>query len=128
MLALTNTTNKIEVLLGGSVSANQLECSAYWADDPIDADEAEGNLNENHVATNGATAVTLVAAPTQSAQRHIKGITIYNADTASATVTVRVNDGTNTWRLIKTTMVTLGTLTWEEGNGWVNYSAAAVRS
>jgi len=42
--------------------------------------------------TNGATDVTVVSAPAASTQRIIGVITVYNADTASATVTIKRNE------------------------------------
>jgi hypothetical protein len=42
--------------------------------------------------TNNTTAVTAVAAPASNKRRLIRSISIHNADTASATVTVRLHD------------------------------------
>lgn len=126
MLALDKTTLKLEVVLGGAISTNQAMCTVVAKS--LALDENDADVVTNQILTNGATAVTLLAAPTQSVQQEIQNITIYNADTASITATVRLNDGTNTWTLFKTTMVTLGTLVYEKEAGWVNYSAAGARS
>jgi hypothetical protein len=42
--------------------------------------------------TNNTTAVTAVSAPASSKRRLIRSLSIHNADTASATATVRLND------------------------------------
>jgi len=44
-------------------------------------------------ASNGATDVEMVAAPSASVQRMVNYITVYNKDTAAATVTVKLVDG-----------------------------------
>lgn len=129
MLALDNTGRKLEIILAGSVSANQPMATVTYRDVAMPGgEELEGSVNVATNLANGATAVTILPAPTQSVRREIENITIYNADTASVTATVRINDGTNTYTLFKTTMVTLGNLVYERGEGWVNYSAAGVRA
>lgn len=46
------------------------------------------------VTANGTTAVDLVAAPSAGLTRIVRSVSVFNADTASRTVTVRVDDGT----------------------------------
>lgn len=50
----------------------------------------------NNGTLNGATPVTLVAAPASSTTRTIRNITIQNRDTVANTITVRYVDGANT--------------------------------
>ena len=126
MLALTNTTDKLEVILAGAKTSLDMDCHVTYRD--VALDENDSLVVSSRLKSNGTAAVTLLAAPTQSVRREIENITISNIDTGSVTVTIRINDGTSTWVVMKTTMVTLGTLVFEKGAGWVNYSAAAVRS
>jgi hypothetical protein len=53
------------------------------------ADFFEGSAFGN---TNNTTAVTAVAAPASGKRRLIRSVSIHNADTASATATIRLND------------------------------------
>ena len=68
------------------------------------------NEGYNTGLTTGTTAVVMVAAPA-SGNRIIKTITIHNADTAAATVTVRINTSGSTFRtIIKVTLAVGDTL------------------
>lgn len=87
-MILDTTTRTIEILLGAAVAANQLKCVSTWSD-ITSSTYAPG---ATPVATNNTTAVTAVAAPAAATQRKITSINVFNADTASAIVTVRLND------------------------------------
>jgi|SRR5665213_613098 len=126
MLALTNTTDKLEIICAGAKNTSDMDCHITYRD--VALDENDSLVVSTRVKSNGTAAVTLLAAPTQSVRREIENITISNIDAAAVTPTIRINDGTSTWVVMKTSMVTLGTLVYERGAGWVNYSAAAVRS
>lgn len=64
----------------------------------------------NTGTSNNTTDVTVVGSPA-SGERHIsRNISIYNADTASATVEVMHDDGTNQRTILKTTLATGDTL------------------
>ncbi len=68
----------------------------------------------NGILTNGATPVTLVAAPAERTQRLIKKIFIHNTDTAAATVTVRhVTSGGSTFIIHVETLAAGAELTLE---------------
>jgi len=64
----------------------------------------------NDGTLNGTTPVTIVAAPAASTRRLVRTITIYNADTVSATVTVSFVSGANTRIILKTTLASGATL------------------
>lgn len=94
MIAL-NSTRSLEIILAGAVTTNQLPFTATYVDHtpntppviPVTTSTpADGQ-------TNNAVAVTMVPAPAVGTQRTIKRINVYNADTAQATVTIRVNNG-----------------------------------
>jgi len=86
MIVLDATTRKLEIVLAGAITTNQLEFVASYHDSTL-APPAT-----NHGVSNNTTAVTLVAAPASGVQRTLDFLSIYNADTVSATVTVRLND------------------------------------
>lgn len=61
-------------------------------------------LSSNSLLTNNTTAVTAVAAPSSGVSRVVRGIFVYNNDTASATVIInKVISGTS-YTLFKTTL------------------------
>lgn len=115
-MLLDATTKTIEVLLGGAVTTSQLPVVVSYVD--IDG---SGNVTggENDTATNNTTAVTALAAPASGHQRSVENFSVYNKDTASATVTVRVNNN-GTLREMKTKTLAAGeSLVWTRSRGWL---------
>jgi len=105
LLILNATTKTIEAKLAGSVTTNQLDVTAHYAD--ATATTPGFTEGSSDTVTNNTTAVTVVAAPAASTQRIIREITIYNADTVSATVTLQYNNN-GTIRIIKKKTLTAG--------------------
>src|SRR3972149_1351113 len=103
---LDAVTKSLEVYLGGAVAANQLPIYANF----VDHTSRPATPGASDTQTNGATAVTVVAAPAGSTQRQVKALTIYNADTAAATIYFRLNNG-STMRIIRQTTLAPGE-TW----------------
>jgi hypothetical protein len=92
-----NSNVTLQVVLAATPATNQLPCSASYVDQG-------GNGGDNTINTNGTTAVTLVGSPAASVERLVSNVSIPNADTASATVTVnKVVSGTPS-RLVKVTL------------------------
>jgi hypothetical protein len=60
----------------------------------------------------------MVSAPGSLTQRVIDFLTIYNADTINATVTVRFNANSNIYILFKATLASGETLVFQEGRGF----------
>lgn len=87
MLVLTQTTDKIQVVLGGNVTTNQLQCFANYRDITTTA----YTPGRNALITNNTTDVDLVDAPASSIQRVIDFLTVFNSDTVSATVTIKAD-------------------------------------
>jgi hypothetical protein len=111
---LDATTKKLEILLGGAVTANQLPFQCEW----VDVTASASTPGTNGGLTNGATPVDLVGVPGASTQRIVNGINIYNADTVPQTVTIRYNDNA-TLRTLKTVTLAVGdTLTWSLADLW----------
>lgn len=122
MIILDATTRKLEILLSGSVTTNQLPFVASYVD------IATGTFTPatNTGTSNNTTAVTLIDAPASSTKRQVKFISIQNADTVAATVTVRFNDNATTRVIFKTTMATGETLVYSDG-GWYALDANGER-
>jgi len=114
MIVLQDTNDTIEVVLAGAVATSQPQCTASWRDITTSGYTPGGSRSN----TNGTTPVTLVAAPGASTQRVIDHLTVYNADTANVTVTVRIDDNATEYILAKVTLAPGEVLQYVEGFGW----------
>jgi hypothetical protein len=108
---------RLEAVLGGAVAANQpafhVDYSTWNTQGvKIRPEPARGALNST-------TDVTLLAvATTQGERREIEAAGIYNADTASVTVTVKTDDGTTERNIVRVTLATTESLLYEQERGW----------
>jgi hypothetical protein len=116
MIVLDATTKSLQILLAGAVTTNQLAFTASYAD--YIASPAAFTPGANDGQTNGATAVTLVAAPAASTQRQVKRINVYNNDTAPATVTIRLNNGGTLRTQLTVTLQTGERIEYEDAEGF----------
>jgi hypothetical protein len=114
MIFLDATTKSIEVVLSVTVANNQ--CPVVACYDDVDTESVLAGSSDT--ATNNATAVTAVAAPGSGKQRHVKFLSVYNADTAPVLLTVQLNDN-STLRVIKKLVLAPGdNLTYSSECGW----------
>lgn len=113
---LSATNQKIQVVLSGAVTANQLLCIASYQD--ITSTGMTIPQESNQSLTNDTTAVDLVASPSASTNRQVVHITIYNADTASATVTVQKDVAGTDYVIIKQTLQAGSVMEWSREAGW----------
>lgn len=120
MLILSNTTDKIQVVLAASVATNQPQCVASWRDITATPTYVAGRSVAN---TNGTTDVDLVASPAASTQRLVDFISVYNADTASVTVTVKYDANGTDRTLYRGVLATGETLTYQDDSGWSKLNA-----
>lgn len=111
---LDATTRKLQVVLNDTVTTNQLPCSVDWVD--FTATTTTPGFTPTN--TNNITAVDICAAPGASTQRKINGITLFNADTVSATATIRYNDNGVTYTLVKATLAVGDALGYTDATGW----------
>lgn len=86
-MILLTSSDTLQVVLGSAVAANQCDLSASFAD--IATDGSTFGPGNSDGVTNSTTAVTWVAAPVSGKVRQIKYLSLYNADTATVTVTVK---------------------------------------
>ena len=114
MIILSETTDNLQVVLGGSVTTNQLECYTSWRDRTSTTFVAGRTV----IATNNTTDVTIAAAPASSTQRIIDFVSIYNKDTVSKTVIVKLDANATEYVLFKTILGVGETLNYAEGRGW----------
>lgn len=114
---ILDTLLKIEAVLAGAVSANQPVAQVDFVD--FNKSGLPTTPAPFRVALNDANDVTILAAPQlPNIARECLRISIYNRDTASATVTVKTDDATTERILIRTTLATLETLNFEKARGW----------
>ena len=115
MIVLTEITDNLQVVLGGSVTTNQLRCMSSWRDITTTA-YTPGRTVTN---TNDTTDVNIVTAPGSSTQRVIDYLSIYNADTVSATVTVKFDANGTEYTIWSGTLATGERLEYVDGAGFV---------
>lgn len=114
MLRLDSTVRKLQAVLAGAITTNQLPVVVCYSDKTATA-YAGGTTVIN---TNSTIAVDICAAPAASTVRDIDAITVHNADTVAATVTVRYNDNGTTYTLFKAALAVGDQLIYTHGNGW----------
>lgn len=113
-MLLDTTTRSIELLLGAAVTTNQLKITASWVDMTATTQSPATTTS----SSNNTTPVTIVASPAASTQRKVMEITIFNSDTVSATVTVRVNDSSSLFPIVTFSIPTGQTLQYTDTLGW----------
>lgn len=118
---LDATTRSVEILLGSSITTNQLPVVCSW----VDHTTTTVTPGTTRSISNNTTAVIAVAAPAASTQRQVQTINIYNNDTVSATVTVRLNDNSTIAILMKATIRPDETLHYDSSKGWQIFGQAS---
>lgn len=105
---------KLQVLLSGAVSTNELPIVATVMDG---ADGGRTSSKTVDAISTGATPVDVFLG--QKSGRRLRSMSVHNADTANATVTVRFYNAIGTTRTVwKGTLATLETLSFDENRGW----------
>jgi len=117
-MKLTTVNDKLQIVLGGSVTTNQLQCmtsyKVFTATTTVD-----GKLAVN---TNNTTDVDLAGAPSSGETYDIQNINIFNRDTVAQTVTVKLDvSGTETILFIGVIGVN-DVVSWSGEGGWKNTS------
>jgi hypothetical protein len=114
MIVLSETTDNLQVALGGSVTTNQLQCLTSWRDRTSTTFVAGRTV----INTNNTTDVTIAAAPAASTQRIIDLISIYNNDTVSQTVTVKLDANATEYIFYKGILAAGETLSYTDSEGF----------
>ena len=117
-MKLTTTNDKLQIVLSGSVTTNQLQCVTSYKIFTTSA-TTDGKLAVN---TNNTTDLDLAGAPSSGEVYDIQNINIFNNDTASATVTIKLDvSGTETI-LYKGVVGVNDVISWSGEGGWRNTS------
>ncbi len=117
MLILQNTTDTIQIVLGGAVTANQLQCVASYRDISFTPSDTFTPLR-NVVNSNNTTDVNIVASPASNTYRVVDYIGVYNNDTASATVTIKYDANGTEYILWKGVIASTQRLEYTDGSGF----------
>lgn len=114
MIRLDATTRKLQIILGGVVTTNQLPVSVSYSDKTTTTYTGAMQLAN----TNSTTAVDICAAPAASTIRDVDYISVHNSDTAAATITIRYNDNATIYNIATTTLAVGDQLVFVHGSGW----------
>lgn len=131
MIRLGNTTQKLQALLGGAVSATEADIVTSYRDE-INTTQSQIRSGGASKLTNssGASAVDIVAAPSQEQTiRVVEFISVRNNDTASITLTLRYNDNGTTYKIITAALASGDTLFYTPGTGfYITDSNGSIRT
>jgi hypothetical protein len=119
MIAVDSLTRSIQVSLGGAVATNQ----ASWAATYLTGESQHATATGN---TNGASAVTVVPAPTGVGYsvNQLLSLSLWNKDTAQIVVTVTYVDTAGTNHILQSlALQTNESLTYEDKSGWSGLDA-----
>lgn len=97
-MKLDATTKSLEIILAGAITTTALPFAISY----VDINQSTGEvtaMSEGDGTSNNTTAVTVAAAPAATTTRQIDFMSVYNADTVAATVTVRINNN-GTFRIL----------------------------
>jgi len=114
MIILSETTDNLQIVLGGAITTNQLQCFTSWRDRTSTTFVAGRTVTN----TNSTTDVTLAAAPAASTQRIVDFISVFNNDTVNATVTIKLDANGTEYKLFVTTLATGEKIEYQEGQGF----------
>lgn len=114
MIVLDATTDNLQAVLGGSVTTNQLRCYAAWRD----ITTTGYTPGKTVVNTNNTTDVNVVPAPGSSTQRVADYISVYNSDTVSQVLTLKLDANGTEYTLWSGTLATGERLEYVDGAGF----------
>lgn len=113
-MLLTATTDKIEVVLGASVTTNQLHIISSYND----TTSSSVTPTKTVTVTNNTTAVDLVPSPASGHQRSLRWASIFNSDIIDATVTIRTNYNGTTRTVFSTNLKVNEYIQYTHRTGW----------
>jgi hypothetical protein len=117
---LLQATHLIEADLSGAASPNPMVVAA-WRDVDNDGDKTGRAYSTVLADTTDVTVINVAGSQSgdgEVAYREIEYLGIHNADNASVTVNIWLDDGTNERTLFKATLATLETAVYTPARGW----------
>ena len=120
---LSNTTEKLQIVLAGAITTSQLN----WITSYQDITSAGMTLPQSSSQgnTNSTTDVDMVAAPAASTTRQVVHMIVYNADTAAATVTIKKDISGTDYLYVKQTLQSGDSLQWSREDGFTIISGTS---
>lgn len=115
---LEGSTDALELVTSSAASTDY---QISWSNVTATALTTPGTSSGNIAS---ATTTTIVAAPSASNWRHIRGISVRNAGTVANTITLQVDRSASNRTLYRTTLAPGESLTWEETGDWHIYNSA----
>lgn len=116
-----DSTRALEVVLAATITSNQLQGAVAYIDMPQqNTSNRQAQLGSPATfVTSSITDVTAVPAPqVVGTIREWDGLNVYNADSVTATVTVKINTSNTDTVLVKQTIAPGETLFCTQQNGW----------
>jgi hypothetical protein len=121
-LVLDTTNKKIELTLDEAVTTNELTFMTSYADQGVTSFVPGSNDGQS----NGTNDVTIVSAPSSNTYRLISSIEIYNNDSETAIITIKL-DNNGTERIIYPAQLASGEkLSYTKEIGWEIYSSTGL--
>jgi hypothetical protein len=120
MIVLSVNTDKLEAILSGPVTADQLPCHTSWKE----RSSTGFTTGRTVINTNNASAVDISGSPASGSQRIIDSITIFNADSVNATVSIQLNAYGTGYTLFRCTLAPGEMLMYTESSGFFVLSNA----
>jgi len=128
MIILDTTARKLQVVLSGAKTTNDCPWVASWVD--LTASSFAPAPTAGIGASNGSTAVDVVAAPASGHTIQLKSFSLKNADTVASTVTMQYISSGPVTTIISTVALQINeTLIYEDANGlYVLDSTGAIKT
>lgn len=120
MIILSNTTDKIQIVLSASATTQWSAYASY-------RDTKSGRTlvpGRSVATTNNTTAVDLVSAPASAVQRGIDYISIVNSDSGAGAITVKYNANDTTYTIAKFSLAPNEKLEYTSSGGWCTFSTS----
>lgn len=114
MIILNAIDKSLELVLGGTVAANQLPFVTGY----VDWDGTAFTPGATDGVSNDATPVTIVAAPGASTQRKLEFLSVDNEDTDPATVIVQYNDNSTIRSVFRAVLASGDNLSYTSSGGF----------
>lgn len=122
--AVLTGQKKLQVLLAGAVATSECPINVSF----IDQNSVGRSASSSDAITTGNTAVDAVAAPPAGIRRELVGFSLYNDDTTSVTVTVRLYVNASTSRIVYFgSLLTDESLFYDENSGWYAVNSSGQR-
>lgn len=116
MIRLDSTTRSLQAVMAGAKTTTEPSAMVAFFFQNDKGEETKGGVKISTL--NDTSDVTIASAPQQNYVTCIDTVEIYNADTVSQTITVKIDDGGTDTILIKAVLAAGSTLHYGESPGW----------